>query len=119
MRIYLATMRLRRRFRGWVMVWALLQFALPTAATYADALLERAGVEAQAHVESGTGTACATVHASNCALCQVVNRSVAGTAETCVLVDAVRRVPAHAPRASNTIVGDRGRLPLSRAPPAA
>lgn len=112
-------MRVRPLFRGWVMVWALLQFALPTAATYADALLERSGAETQAHVESGTGTACAPVHASECALCQVVNRSVAGTAHACVLVDAVRLVPAHAPLASVAAVGARGRLPLSRAPPAA
>ncbi len=100
------------------MLWALLQFALPTAATYADALLERTGAQTHAHVESGTGTACAPVHASECALCQVVNKAAVAPAHAGVLVDVARVVALHAPLAVLAVLGDRGRLPLSRAPPA-
>jgi hypothetical protein len=75
-------MRRRRGFRGWAILWAVLQFALPAAATYADALLERDAAAAQtAHVESGSREGCRPVHPAECALCQVVSRSAAPTTE--------------------------------------
>jgi hypothetical protein len=74
-------MRRRWGFRGWAIVWAVLQFALPAAATYADALLERDASTAQiAHVESGSSAGCRPVHPAECALCQIVSRGSAPTA---------------------------------------
>lgn len=100
------------------MVWALLQFALPTIASYADALLERAGADVASHVESGSGTSCVPVHPADCALCQAVQRTGMTPPAVCVpLVSHAAPVP---PRAATrlTTVAERGRLPLSRAPPA-
>ena len=83
-------MRRRWGFRGWAIVWAVLQFALPAAATYADALLERDSASAQiAHVESGSGDDCRPVHAAECALCQLVSRGSAPTANAPSWRDAV------------------------------
>jgi hypothetical protein len=74
-------MRRRWGFRGWAIVWAVLQFALPAAATYADARLERDASAAQvAHVESGSSDGCRPVHPAECALCQLVSRGSAPTA---------------------------------------
>src|SRR4051794_5291151 len=71
-------MRRRRGFRGWAIVWAVLQFALPAAATYADARLERETASAPgAHVEAHTGSACRPEHPAECGLCQVVTRTSA------------------------------------------
>lgn len=71
-------MRRRRGFRGWAIIWAVLQFALPAAATFADARLEREGATAQGpHAESQTEASCRAVHPAECALCQLVSRASA------------------------------------------
>ncbi|NUO94297.1 MAG: hypothetical protein HOQ30_18310, partial [Gemmatimonadaceae bacterium] len=83
-------MRRRWGFRGWAMVWAVLQFALPAAATFADARLERQGVGAESHAESRSDASCRPVHAAECALCQLVLRAFAPAAGPTSIVAAVR-----------------------------
>ena len=68
-------MSIRRTHRGWVVLWAVLQFALPTLATYADAILERESATVFAHLESRSDSSCRAVHSAACALCQVVHRA--------------------------------------------
>ena len=103
-------MRRRWGFRGWAIVWAVLQFALPAAATYADAMLERESASAQtAHVESGSSDTCRPVHPAECALCQLVSREAAPTADAatwCDVVGIVDQPPA----------GERREHPLDGAP---
>ena len=71
-------MRRRSGFRGWAIVWAVLQFALPAAATLADARLQRDAASAErTHVESRSDAACRPLHPEECALCQLVSRSSA------------------------------------------
>ena len=109
----------RRRFRGWVVLWALLQLALPTAATYADAMLERASVDTVfAHVESSTGATCQPVHAADCGLCHLVhNRVTPGGAPSCIPEFAAQRLLAPETHADAPAAGARGWLALPRAPP--
>ena len=112
-------MRRRWGFRGWAIVWAALQFALPAAATYADALLERDASAAQvAHVESGSGDGCRPVHPAECALCQVVSRGSAPTASAPSWRDAVGLVE-QAPIEELAQCATDGllRTSLARAPP--
>ena len=108
----------RRRFRGWTILWALLQFALPTAATYADALLERSGANGPtAHVESTSTESCVPVHSADCALCHLVHR-VGTTSSVACLPDIAAFVAA--PRAALGSVpasAERAGLALPRAPP--
>lgn len=85
-------MRRRWGFRGWAIVWAVLQFALPAAATFADASLERRGVGAESHAESRSDASCRPVHAAECALCQLVLRAFAPTAGPTSMVAVVRVV---------------------------
>ena len=85
-------MRRRLGFRGWAIVWAVLQFALPCAATFADASLERRGVGAESHAESRSDASCRPVHAAECALCQLVLRSFAPMAGPASIAAAVRVV---------------------------
>jgi hypothetical protein len=111
-------MHWRRRFRGLMMVWALLQFALPTAASYADAVLERVSERAQgSHVESTATLSCLAVHPADCALCQLVHRVGPAAATPCV-----PEILVQTPRPSETLdsglpQSGRGRLALPRAPP--
>ena len=64
--------------RGWAVLWAVLQFALPSFATFADARLERDSARAPgAHVESTTSATCLPVHPEECALCQFLSRAAA------------------------------------------
>ena len=112
-------MRRRWGYRGWAIVWAALQFALPVAATYADAGLERDGGVAQAsHVESSSDSSCRPVHPAECALCQVVSRAFAPTAHdaSCHAIVRVVEQPAVAGRPARALAG-AARLSLARAPP--
>ena len=112
-------MRRRWGFRGWAIVWAVLQFALPAAATYADAMLEREAAAAQtAHVESGSSDGCRPVHAAECGLCQLVSRGAAPAADAPSWRDVVgvfEEVPLDE-RACLPLDGAR-RCSLARAPP--
>jgi hypothetical protein len=111
-------MRRRWGFRGWAIVWAVLQFALPTAATLADARLERQSAGAQAHVESRPDASCRPVHPAECALCQLVLRVSAPAANQASLAAVVRVVvrPPIADRPRQALAGPTG-SPLARAPP--
>jgi hypothetical protein len=112
-------MRRRWGFRGWAILWAVLQFALPAAATFADARLEREGATAQGpHVESQSEASCRAVHPAECALCQLVSR-----ASTPAVQDA--GAPEIVIAVAQPLVGERPwralsgttRLALARAPP--
>lgn len=62
--------------RAFALLWAVLQFALPSVAMLADARLERDSLRSPgAHVESGSTKACGAVHPDECALCQVLSRT--------------------------------------------
>lgn len=118
--LYLLGMRHRALFRACAVLWAVLQFALPTGAAFADAQLERETVAGlQAHVESGSDESCRPPHADDCGLCQVVSRTGLGTA--CQpLLDAIGASRRSAPRASSSQGADSfARASLPRAPPVA
>jgi len=55
---------------------AVLQLGLSGAAALADAQLDAAGAHAKAHIESHTTSACARIHAPDCALCQFLTAPV-------------------------------------------
>ena len=105
-------------WRGFSLLWAVLQFALPGLALVADARLERASLEAPGrHVESGSSTHCPPVHRDECALCHVASRVAppAEAAELPAIAGVVRPsagtpIVRHADRAAAS-----GELP--RAPP--
>ncbi|MDB4892177.1 MAG: hypothetical protein JWL61_4032 [Gemmatimonadetes bacterium] len=109
----------RPTFRGYVIIWALLQLALPSAATYADAMLERAGVETVfAHVESNTGATCQPVHAADCDLCHLVqNRISPGGAPTCIPDFVEQRALPPDSYIDASAAAARAWLALPRAPP--
>ena len=112
-------MRRRWGFRAWAIVWAVLQFALPAAASYADARLEREGAAAQGpHAESRSDASCRQVHPAECALCQVVSRASALAVQNhaCPAVVSVVEQPIIAERRWRAISGSTG-LALARAPP--
>jgi hypothetical protein len=118
--LYVPDMRRPALFRACAILWAVLQFALPAGATYADARLERDGRDAtQAHVESSSGDSCRAPHADDCAICQVVSRS--GVAPHSVDLPDIA-VVVH-PSAPGTASGEAtracARASLPRAPPAA
>ena len=112
-------MRRRWGFRGWAIVWAVLQFALPTVATFADARLERESVSGPAsHVESSSDASCHRVHPTECALCQVVSRAATLSAhgDSCPAVVNVIEQVVIAERPWRALAGS-ARLGSARAPP--
>lgn len=114
---YLETMRRPRAFRIWALVWAVLQFALPAAASLADARLEQVGSVARAHVESSSSATCHAVHSENCALCQVLGQT-ASPAESPRSPDVARELPL--PVVATRVERDSRTLALlapARAPP--
>jgi len=86
-----------RRPRGTRLAWlfgAILQLALPGAATWADARLDAADAHATAHVESHTTKSCARIHAPDCALCHFLTTpALTGGAMRLGLHVAPRRPP--------------------------
>jgi hypothetical protein len=112
-------MRRRWGFRGWAIVWAVLQFALPTAAAFADARLERESVTARgSHAESRSDASCHRVHPTECALCQVVSRASAPSVQghSCPAIVSVIEQVVIAERPWRALAGS-ARLALARAPP--
>lgn len=110
-------MRRPRVFRIWALVWAVLQVALPTGASLADARLEQESGQARAHVESSTRSTCHQVHSEACALCQVVGQA-ASPAESPRCPDVAREVPL--PVVATRVERDSRALALlapARAPP--
>lgn len=112
-------MRRRWGFRGWAIVWAVLQFALPAAATFADAHLERDAASAErSHAESRSGGSCRPIHPAECALCQLVSRSSAPSAEAPAFPVSVRLAEApRTPDASRQALAGAARRERARAPP--
>lgn len=103
-----------------MLVWAVLQFALPGVASYADALLERASTRALgAHVEAHGSRTCPAVHPADCAICHIVHRSSAPPV-ACMPVGIIARMSI--PHESGSPISTRwarGRVALPRAPPLA
>jgi hypothetical protein len=99
-------------------MWAVLQFALPAAATLADAQLERQSVGVLAHVESRSDATCRPIHPSECALCQLVLRVAAAAAGQASVVAVVRVavLPPIADGAWHSLAAPTGSV-LARAPP--
>jgi hypothetical protein len=108
------------RCRGWAVLWAVLQLALPTVATFADGRLERQSIGGPgAHVESSSTVGCRPAHAAECALCQSVSHLAVGAQRSsCPAAACVARGEPGAPRPwrSTVVVA---RLSLPRAPPGA
>jgi hypothetical protein len=112
-------MRRHRTWRAFALLWAVLQFALPTVALHADVRLERESREATgAHVESGTTTACRPVHPDQCALCQVLTRTGTPTQAAALpcIAAVVRPSPTLTIARLSTFAATAAELP--RAPPA-
>jgi hypothetical protein len=111
-------MRHRRFFRGWAVLWAVLQFALPAAVTLGDAHLERESAGGPAtHVESGSGKSCRPVHPANCALCQFVSHTSALPDESGALAIVAAASPTPPPAVQTRTPDVLARLSLARAPP--
>jgi len=113
-------MRRNAGFRGWAILWAVLQFALPSVATFADARLERESARAPgAHIEETAGATCRPAHPDECALCQFLSRGATPQSATDLpaIAEQIRACadsPAHV-RVSLT----HARTALPRAPPLA
>ena len=111
-------MRRNGFFRGWAILWAVLQFALPTAVTHADARLERESAAAGTHIESTSDATCPPSHPDECALCQFLSRA-APPAEHAALPEIVVSVgEASASRRTAYVSRGLSRVGLPRAPPA-
>ena len=112
-------MRRHPTWRAFALLWAVLQFALPTVALHADVRLERESQQGPgAHVESGTTTACRPVHPEECALCQVLARGGTPTQPaTLPCIAAVVRPSSTLPIARLATLTDAA-AELPRAPPA-
>jgi hypothetical protein len=69
-------MRRSAVYRGWAVLWAVLQFALSSVVTFADARLERDSARAPgAHIEETASATCHASHSDECALCQFLSRA--------------------------------------------
>ena len=110
--------RLSRQYRVLALVWAVLQFALPSVVTLVDAISTgRSAAEAVAHVEESSSTRCQPPHSAECALCRYVSATVATDASMAAGAWPLAEVaaPTHAvPVLRGTFAS---LLPPSRAPP--
>ena len=107
-------------FRGWAVVWAVLQFALPAAVTLGDSRLEReSGGGPLTHVESASGKACRPAHPANCALCQFVSHTSVLPADSGTPTFVAAASPTPPPAAQTRVSAVLARLSLARAPPLA
>jgi hypothetical protein len=96
-----------------------LQITMPGAAAVADARLEAASERATPHFESHATTACAVLHADNCALCQFLSTSQPlATRQVVPLPDAAPQM-APAPERAVRLTRAGPRTPPARAPPLA
>ena len=111
-------MRRNAGFRGWAILWAVLQFALPSVVTLADARLERESARAPgAHIEETAGATCRPGHPDECVLCQLLSRGA--TPESgATLPDIAQQLGACADSPAQLDVARiRARVALPRAPP--
>jgi hypothetical protein len=99
------------------MLWAVLQFALPAAATTADAHVERESRLQVVHVESDSTSGCRPVHAAECALCQLITHDAGTPAPAPLpLIAATLACPVGTEQVSSA-TRTLGELPPARAPP--
>ncbi|HEY0997819.1 MAG TPA: hypothetical protein VGD77_17650 [Gemmatimonadaceae bacterium] len=84
--------RFRLWERWWAVAWAVLQFALPAGATYADARIERSSTPPASHVESGTTADCPQVHSADCGVCQLLSHQHATAPAASALPAAATRI---------------------------
>ena len=60
-----------------MMLWAVLQLAVPTIAVVADTAATTASAGAHAHVESRSDASCVRVHGAECVFCQLLSSGAA------------------------------------------
>lgn len=70
----------RGLLRGLVLLWAVLQLAVPTLAVAADAAATAASIGAHAHIEATTDASCIRVHDAECVFCQFLSAGAAPAA---------------------------------------
>jgi hypothetical protein len=63
-----------------VLLWAVLQLAVPTLAVAADAAATSASVGTHAHIEASTDANCIRVHDAECVFCQFLSTGAAPAA---------------------------------------
>lgn len=101
-----------------MMLWAVLQLAVPTIAVAADAAATSASIGAHAHVEATTDASCIRVHDAECVFCQFLSTGAAPTANPVPEMPAVAKVaPAMAELASPRHAAVHG-IASPRGPPA-
>ncbi|HEV7990375.1 MAG TPA: hypothetical protein VGP25_01030 [Gemmatimonadaceae bacterium] len=105
-------------FRGWAVLWAVLQFALSSVLTFADARLERESARAPgAHIEETAGATCRPSHPDECALCQFLSRAAMPTQSASLPAIAEQLRACAQPPIHGVATGTRARVSLPRAPP--
>src|SRR6476646_8740750 len=70
----------RGAFRVVMMLWAVLQLAVPPLAVAADAVATAESRGAHAHVEATSDASCARVHDAECVFCQFLSAGAAPAA---------------------------------------
>ena len=117
--VYVPDMRRNGVFRGWAILWAVLQFALPLGATFADARLERESARAPgAHIEETSNASCRPSHSDDCALCQFLSRAAAPSQGTTLPEITVSVRSAYDAKRAECATHGVARVSLPRAPPA-
>ena len=111
--------RKKRWISTFSLIWAVLQFALPTGASYLDAAAaSRPSASASVvHIEEGPGKSCQPPHSAECAVCRYLS-SCSGDAPQQAPVQITTRATHLSPaRVLSHGMGGIDALPLSRAPP--
>ncbi len=104
-----------RAVRACLLLAGLLQLTLPSAAAWADALLD--GVAGPVHIESRSTDACARIHPADCAFHRFLSAPVVvGRAVSFTVRGAARRTPPLPVRGLRR-AALHNQLPDSRAPP--
>jgi hypothetical protein len=107
------------RRRTLALLWALLQFALPTLGTLAEATVASgaSAADAYGHVEEHSGPGCRPVHPPDCARCQGLSTYAA--AAPVPALDWTQIANGRCATSEDARHGSTARpaLPLSRAPP--
>lgn len=108
----------RAPLRAFMVLWAIVQIALPTVAAVADSSASAAGLAAHAHVEDRSHGTCVPVHGSDCVLCQYLH-GLAAQRENSPPLPLLALASTEAARAlaAPRAVELRG-LPVPRGPPA-
>ena len=104
--------------RAFTMLFALGQFALPSALSIGDSLSFGDARVAFAHVEDASGAACQAAHAGDCAVCRYLSGLSGAPAAVCFDVPRLMRGKltglVRSPMVSHRAHGFRSRAPPSR-----